>query len=178
MIHIRELNSKDTIYLEYIQQLIERTFPKSEYRPFEELKLLMENSNKFHVNIITENNEPVGVITYWHLVDFYFIELFAKDESVRNKGYGTLALQTICDKLKGPIILEIELSKTEITKRRQGFYERNHFVTWAVNYFQPPFRSEEKPIPLYLCCYGNLSPQKDFERIKRTIHSKVYKYHE
>ena len=178
MLELRKICKSDVSLFYYAKDVIESTFPENEYRSFDQLQNLIEAEERFKINIIYNNNEQVGVISYWNFDDFYFIELLATEEKCRNQGIGSQLLQLICKQMDKPIILEIELPTSELTIRRKAFYERNNFVTWPNIYFQPPFREGEEIIPLKLCCYGNLNAEKDFENIKRIIHTQVYHYHE
>ena len=44
--------------------------------------------DRFCNNIILENGNSIGMISYWTMGDFYYIENFAIDPSLRNGGYG------------------------------------------------------------------------------------------
>lgn len=178
MIQFKEIHTKDVEQYNYIEQLMVDTFPPNEYRPLSELRKYTDSREYFHMNIIENGCNSIGFIAYWDFEKFYYIEYFAMDSNLRNKGYGTETLQAFCHKLNKPVVLEIELPNTEDSIRRKEFYERNHFVAWSNEYFQPPFREEDGLLPVMICCYGNLTPEIDFELVKHQIHAEVYNYYE
>lgn len=178
MIQLKEIHSSDTGLYTYIEQLLVSTFPANEYRPLPELKASTDFQEKFHMTILLDDDAAIGLLAYWDFDKFRYIEYFAMDSSVRNKEYGTMALQLLGSQSAKPIVLEIELPDTPDAVRRKEFYERNHFVAWPNDYFQPPLREGEDILPLLVCCYGELDPETDFDIVKRTIHSEVYNFHE
>ena len=157
----------------YVERLLVATFPANEYRPLPELKKMTDGRDNFLMNVLLDASTPVGLIAYWDFEKFYYIEYFATDSHIRNKGYGSQALQILCKQLTKSIILEIELPDTEMAIRRKGFYERNNFVVWPNDYFQPPFREGDGCLPILICCHGELDSERDFEMVKRQIHSDV-----
>ena len=89
------------------------------------LKSEYSDSNPlFCNNVIVEDGKPVGMISYWDMGDFYYIEHFAIDPSLRNGGYGKRVLESIQTKLQGPIVLEVEEPTEEMRIRRINFYKR------------------------------------------------------
>lgn len=68
------------------------------------------------------------MISYWTMGDFYYIEHFAIDPSLRNGGYGKRVLEMIKKQLKGPIVLEVEEPNDEMSTRRIHFYKRLEFT--------------------------------------------------
>ena len=177
MLQLKEIHTTDVEQYNYIEQLMVGTFPPNEYRPLTELREYTDCRENFHMNVVLDGCNPIGLIAYWDFEKFYYIEYLAMDSSLRNKGYGTKTLQAFCSELDKPVVLEIELPDTEEAIRRKQFYERNHFVAWPNEYFQPPFREGDGLLPVMICCYGNLIPETHFELVKRQIHTEVYNYY-
>ena len=121
-----------------------------------------------------EENRPIGFFTYWDFDTFYYAEHFAIDPTLRNGGYGKQVLNLLCDSLPRPIVLEVEMPKEEMSKRRIGFYQRQGFILWQHDYQQPPYKPGDSYLPMLLMVYGDLDCEKDFEAIKRRIYREVY----
>lgn len=92
-----------------------------------------DRTGNFYNNIIFDNETPVGFITYWDFNDFYYVEHFAIDPTLRNGGYGKKTLDYLCKELDRPIVLEVEMPVEEMAKRRINFYQRQGFVLWEKN---------------------------------------------
>lgn len=165
----------------FMEQLITQAFPREEYRDLAELRRLTESSPLFHNNIIIDEKRggiPVGLITFWKLPGFYYLEHFATSPEARNGGIGARTLRTLTDLLGGePMVLEVEEPTGELEQRRIGFYTREGFRFWEKDYLQPPYREGDGFLRLYLMAKGRLDPERDFPAVRDAIHREVYGYH-
>lgn len=171
-----EINSSHLLY-PYMEELLHVSFPENERRDDCDQRFNADKENSFHPLLIKEGELPVGILTYWNLDDFIYIEHFAVNPILRGKGIGRKALKEFIIKRQGrlPIVLEVEHPDNDISLRRIQFYERLGFVLWRNDYMQPPYRMSDKEIPLYLMVYGNLSSERDYPHIVDSIHHHVYK---
>lgn len=176
MIEIERINTGNTALYAFMEDLLVKSFPQEEYRELSVLKEYTDTIPAFYNNIIHSNGEPVGFITYWDLEDFYYVEHFAIDPNQRNGGYGRKLLDYLSQKLDKPIALEVELPNEEMAQRRINFYKRQGYVLWENEYFQPPYRLGFDVLPMYLMVQGNLDSEKDFEKVKTSIHRTVYNF--
>lgn len=174
MIRLQQIHTSDIHDYQFMESLLVQSFPPEEYRDLQELRKYTDLLDEFHNNIIYDDDTPVGIITYWNFGDFYYIEHFATDPSLRNNGYGKRTLEYVCNLLKLPIVLEVERPTEELAQRRIRFYQRQGFTLWENDYQQPPYKSGDGFLPMYLMVHGSLSATQDFERIKEKIHSQVY----
>ena len=174
MIRLQPIKTSDVQQYEFMEKLLVDSFPTEEYRPLKELRDHTDHTERFYNNIVFDNERPVGFITYWDFDRFYYAEHFATAPILRNGGYGRLTLECLREQLKRPIVLEVELPVEEMAKRRIGFYQRQGFTLWEKEYSQPPYRKGDDWLPMRLMVYGSLDADKDFEEVKRTIHSQVY----
>lgn len=96
----------------------------------------------FYANEIYVDSKIIGVLFYWKLSNYIFIEHFAIDESLRGKNYGSLVLQKlIADNKDSLIILEIEPPIDDISNKRLRFYEKLGFKMNDYYYEHPSFRA-------------------------------------
>ena len=128
--------------------------------------------------MLLDDGTPIGLLTYWDFGDYCYVEHFATSQELRNKGYGKLSLECLHNTLRRPIVLEVECPTNELAQRRINFYQRQGFVLWDKEYFQPPYRNGEEKLPMLLMVSGALDADKDFERIKHTLHKDVYRYND
>lgn len=174
MIGIKRITTKDSQYYDYAEQLLIASFPEEEYRDLKELRTYTDTRPNFFCNIILEGSTPVGLVTYWDLDQFYYIEHLAVDPSQRNGGYGRKLLEFLAGFLKKPIVLEVEHPTEEMSQRRINFYQRQGYILWEKEYFQPPYKAGHNKLPMYLMAQGNLDPEKDFETVKAQLYRVVY----
>lgn len=174
MIRIKRITTADSQYYDYMENLLVASFPVEEYRDLQELKVYTDTRPNFYCNIIFNDAMPVGLITYWDLGEFYYIEHFAIDPSQRNGGYGQELLKYLAGFLKKPIVLEVEHPTEEMAQRRISFYQRQGYVLWGKAYFQPPYKPGHDKLPMYLMALGDLTPERDFETVKTQLHRVVY----
>lgn len=173
MIEIKNIRSEEPLY-SFIENLLISAFPIQERRDIEAQRQLTNDSSIFHNNVLIANGIPIGLITYWDMESFYYIEHFAIDEKNRNKGYGQEVLNILKKTLKAPIVLEAEVPTDEISQRRINFYQRQGFVLHDIPYLQPPYREGGSWFPLRLMTYGNINMNEQYNTIKRKIYHHVY----
>lgn len=154
--------------------LIKKSFPGNEHRGFERQKALLEK-NIYEILFCFDNNEVIGILAYWHLDSFVFIEHFAVDEFARGNGVGTKMLEFIKKTYQITIILEVELPCNEISKRRILFYKRNGFCYNDFEYYQKPLNPGDEPLPLRIMSYPGEITSKEFQKIIKTLVNSVYK---
>ncbi len=174
MIKLQPIKTADKELYTYMENLLKDSFPKEEYRDLNDLRSYTDNNPMFVNNIILDDEIPVGLLTYWNLGKFFYVEHLAIDSNKRSGGYGKKAVELFCKECNKPIILEVEKPDEEMAKRRIGFYERLDFTLWDNPYKQPPYRNGDEFLPMNVMAYGELDSKKDFERIKEAIYKNVY----
>lgn len=78
---------------------------------------------------------------------------------------GSKVLRAFCREA-GRVVLEIDPPEDEISIRRQGFYERNGFVTNPYLYIHPSFRRPFQPHRLVLMSYPGTARSPGGGRIR------------
>ncbi len=170
---IRQIKTDEASYA-FVEQLLHDAFPPEERRDTPQQRAYTDQHPLFHCCLISENGSNVGLITYWQFDDFYYIEHFAIDPTLRNGGYGKRALESIEQLLNKPIVLEVEAPTDELSTRRIGFYRRLGFTLCEHPYLQPPYRPGDGELPMFLMTYGDIDMNKEFERVRDAIHREVY----
>lgn len=174
MLRLQRITTSDTELYNYVEKLLVASFPDNEYRPLKQWREYTDGKKHFYNNVIFNDNTPIGVITYWDFGTFYYAEHFAIAPQQRNGGFGKKALNQLCQTLKLPIVLEVEMPDNEMAQRRIGFYQRQGFTLWSYPYKQPPYKQGDDFLPMYLMVYGDLQCEKDVELVKECIYREVY----
>lgn len=173
MIQLQEIKTTHEHY-PFMEKLLETAFPLQERRDSEQQRKNTDENPLFHNVLITDDNKPVGLLTYWDFESFAYIEHFAIDNRLRNGGYGSKALDAFKRLISKPIVLEAEEPTDEITCRRICFYQRQGFVMQEVPYLQPPYRPNDEWFPLKLMTYGTIDMEKEYFTLKNKIYREVY----
>lgn len=161
-------------HFEEVFKLMEKSFPKDEYRTKENQKKLLKNP-MYKLDVKTdESGKTIAFIASWDFPKFLFIEHLAVDPSCRGKGTGSKIMKDFINNSKKPIVLEIEIPNDEISIKRKNFYEKLGFKLNNHEYYQLPLRKGDKPMKLNLMSYPNEIPDETFEIIENIIQSYVY----
>ena len=169
MIRLKEINSSHEHY-PFMETLLETAFPLQERRDSIWQRKNADESPLFHNTLITDDDNPIGLLTYWDFKDFIYIEHFAIDARLRNGGYGQQALSALKEQTELPIVLEAEEPTDELTKRRIGFYRRQGFILQDFSYQQPPYRPEDKWFPMKLMTFGIVNMANTRDIIYREVY--------
>ena len=149
MIELAVVRNSDELEKCGIWELYERSFPWCERRSLVAQRRAMASAEGFHCCKILRSGDVVGLMFYWQLPQFIFVEHLAVVESCRGQGVGRSALALLGRKGL-PIILEIELPTDEATDRRLQFYLSCGFVELSVEHVQLPFHEDSSPVPMRL----------------------------
>lgn len=173
MIKLQEIKATHEHY-PFMENLLQTAFPLQERRDSKQQRQTTDEKPLFHNALITDDDTPIGLLTYWTFPSFVYIEHFAIDSRLRNGGYGSKALKAFKQLISAPIVLEAEEPTDEITQRRIGFYQRQGFVLQETPYLQPPYRTGDEWFPLRLMTYGSVQMEQEYPLIRDTIYREVY----
>ncbi|MCE2617161.1 MAG: GNAT family N-acetyltransferase [Phocaeicola sp.] len=171
--NIRPITTADEIY-QFVEDLLVEAFPANERR---DLSLQRNNTDYeplFCCNVLEDDKKAIGLLNFWEFPDIYYIEHFAISKQIRNRSYGTKIIETLLNKIKKPIIIEVERPDDELAKRRINFYLRAGFKLDHHDYMQPPYRPTDKAYPMYIMNYGDIDMEQNYEKIKNTLYKEVY----
>jgi ribosomal protein S18 acetylase RimI-like enzyme len=156
-------------------ELLSKSFPLDEYRPYEAQRVLLEHPlYRAYILKDDESTEIRALITVWKLEKFVFIEHFAVAPACRNQGLGAKILQEVKEMLSARLVLEAELPETDLARRRIGFYQRNGFTLNEYPYLQPSYGKGREAVPLFLMTTGGSISEGEFEAVKSALYKTVY----
>lgn len=162
----------DVSDFDIIFEIMDKAFPNTEMRTYEEQKKLFEIPNYS----VLMDEEKTAFVAQWDFGESVYIEHFAVSDSVRGNGIGERMLKEFLNTVNGRVFLEAEPPEGEIARRRIGFYERNGFVLNQYYYLQPSYRNNEEPIELKVMTHGKGIDEKQFEGLKKLLYSHVYNF--
>ena len=157
--------------------IMEQSFPKDEYRPYEEQRALLADPRYTLYVHRAKGGEVDAFLAVWQFEAFAFLEHFAVLPEFRGAGIGSEMLQEFIENRKangGLIFLEAEPITDDITARRIAFYKRNGFFVNDYDYCQPAFSPSLPAVPLKIVTYGREITKEEFNKVKRCVYVEVY----
>lgn len=155
-------------------QILSNNFPTKEIKEYNYMKDTF-HAGLYQVLTLKDNDQIVGIMSFYQHDDFRFIDYFAIDGSLKGKGMGSEMLQYFINLDDKMVILEVEHPEDEQSKRRIAFYQRNGlYLNDQFEYFVPPVRN------LKHCLYFHLMSSKrkinniEFEKYYPQILKMVY----
>ncbi len=132
---------KDPLF-SFCWELYVAAFPENERRDLYYHTETMSRE-QFHCDVVLNSDEPIGILFWWDLSGFTFVEHLATTPAVRGAGYGNQILSELISVSRKPILLEVEHPEDEISRRRIKFYERMGFVLNNHPYRHPSYQQIE-----------------------------------
>ncbi|WP_158795955.1 GNAT family N-acetyltransferase [Pedobacter sp. L105] len=166
------ITAADDLYLSFINRLYHEAFPPHERRDWDELLNLMGSAAEMHVQVILQDENPVGMIIFWTFADWNFIEYFAIDPACRGLRYGEKVMMDFSHKNK--VLLEVELPISEDAVRRIKFYERVGMVLLPFAYQQPSYREKDVSYEMTLMSNRPDNEHKEFDDVLLKVLKAVY----
>ncbi|MFR9545592.1 MAG: GNAT family N-acetyltransferase [Rikenellaceae bacterium] len=155
MIQHKNISTINDPLFPFCWELYLAAFPENERRSLDYHTETM-SKREFHCDVVLDSDTPIGILFWWDLCDFTFVEHLATIPTVRGKGYGNQILKELISQSKNPILLEVEHPEDEISRRRIGFYERMGFVLNDHPYRHPSYQQiEGKFVDLMIMTYPN-----------------------
>ncbi len=145
------------------------SFPRCERRTLEDQIERMGDS-LYHFEAAVVDGVVVGILGYWifnddELGNYIYLEHLATSRFMRNGGFGAKCLEHL--KSSGfPILLEIEQPEDELTRRRQGFYERSGFCLNEHRHCHSPYRADEGWVTLRIMAYPKVFSMTSYESFR------------
>lgn len=147
--------------------LYRTSFPINEQRfPEDHADALSDPA--FHCEAILDNSAFAGLIFYWQMREFCYVEHFAVAGELRGRRVGSRALAEFC-KRHGRVILEIDPVCDEITTRRKRFYQHLGFRSNPQDHRHPPYRGAFPPHRLEVLSYPNPLTEDEYNEFFQTL---------
>ena len=156
----------------FAEELFEDSFPLSERPKFDDVEDLEEKN--FHFLVVTNDDEPIGIFTYWEFPEFNYIEHFAITPELRGQGMGKATMLNFMLQHPEQVVLEIEEPNTEQAEHRLEFYTDLGFTRQSQDYVQPSYHAKKTPaIPMIIMTKYELD-DGEFEEVREILYHAVY----
>lgn len=163
----------DSEHPHFARDLFESAFPEEERPPFGRLK--KRDTKRFHFLVATsaDDDEPIGILSYWDFPEFTYIEHFAIAEPLRDQGLGKAVFLNFISQLTQQVILEVELPHDEASEHRIEFYASMGFGQNPQPYEQPSYHHDNTRVPMMIMSKLPLDDE-GFDEVRRQLHHDVY----
>ena len=155
-------------------QILSNNFPTKEIKEYNYMKDTF-HAGLYQVLTLKDNDQIVGIMSFYQHDDFRFIDYFAIDGSLKGKGMGSKMLQYFINLDDKMVILEVEHPEDEQSKRRIAFYQRNGlYLNDQFEYFVPPVRNLKHRLYFHLMSSKRKINNIEFEKYYPQILKMVY----
>lgn len=156
----------------FAEELFEDAFPLSERPKFDDVE--DREDKNFHFMVVVNDDEPIGIFTYWDFPEFNYIEHFAIAPELRGQGMGKATMLNFMLQHPEQVVLEIEEPNTEEAEHRLEFYTDLGFTRQSQDYIQPSYHTKKTPeIPMLIMTKYELD-DGEFEEVKEMLYAHVY----
>lgn len=157
--------------------IYEESFPVDERRPLSAHLQAQSDSRYTFTPLLSEGGTVVGLLGYWRFEAFTFLEHIAVSSACRGSGLGTSTVRGLQEAACLPLILETELpDMNSQAPKRIRWYESLGFHSNQQEYVQPAYAKHQNPVPSRIMSYPHRLSTGDFEAIRETLYSQVYRY--
>lgn len=170
---IRIENILDDYFME-AWDLYKNSFPLEERRLIDSQVKLFKNLN-YNFDIIIKEEKLIGLLLWWEFDNLRYIEYFATAKRIRNKGFGKLIIEKFIKRSQKPILLEVELPKSEIKQRRINFYERLGFQLNTHFYQIPPMHEGFSALKLLIMSFPYAISENNVRNFTEQCHPVIFK---
>lgn len=158
----------------FLYQLMQQSFPPSEFRSYEGEYSLFGYPN-YQVLVAESEGVIQAFIAEWLFDTFHYVEHFAVNPSSRGKGLGSNILRSYLSTTKLPVVIEVEAADTVEAKRRIAFYERLCFKQSDIEYLQPHLQYSPHDVLLRLMVHPVDVTKEELLLMKECIFDGVYR---
>lgn len=174
-----EFRRLSTVQHPFFQQafdLYKISFPEHEQRLFKQQEEALSNPS-YHCNIIIENDVFIGILFYWKVGQYVYVEHFAIDTDKRGNHMGSHILNEFCNQ-ENLIILEIDPPVDVVSLRRKNFYTRLGFKENNYKHMHPAYRKYYPPHPLVVMSFPRTITQKEYNEFYSYLEKEIMQYTE
>lgn len=158
-----KITTISNIYFNHAWDLYKSSFPTNEKRTIKEQETIMQKE-LYTFMACYKYDMFLGIIGFWKIDNYIFIEHFAIDKELRGQNYGSQILNDFFTKYSN-IFLEIDPPICDISKRRLNFYKSLGFVENNIHHIQVPFRKNDTPLILEILSLSNPLSQNIYNSI-------------
>lgn len=129
---------------------------------------------RYRFSAVMHEGSVVGVLAWWELPGFCFVEHFAIASAHRSGGFGRRAMKLLQSSVACPIVLDVEPFGTDYhAARRVAFYHRLGFAYCGQSVTLPAYEGRATA-PTNFMSWGSALSRAGCERVLETIGCEIY----
>lgn len=133
---------------------------------------------RYRFSAIMHENSVVGVLAWWQLPGFCFVEHFAISSAQRSGGFGRRAMELLQTHVGCPIVMDVEpFGSDHHASRRIAFYNRLGFSYCGASVTLPAYEGKATA-PSNLMAWPNALDRAGRERALETIEREIYRQYD
>lgn len=172
--HREQIKDIKSPFLSEALKIYEASFPVEERRS-NELQIELLENELFNFDVIIEEGQCIGILFWWAIDNYRYIEYFAIHSKCRNTGIGKKIISEFIAESRIPVVLEVEKPKNDLTRRRIGFYERLGFELAEEEYAHPPLTPGKPFLELCLMTYPRVFTKDEIAKFIALTHPVVHR---
>lgn len=170
------IRSVKDAYWEPVWKIYQMNFPKGERRRLFDQKRTLRDP-RYYCTALLKGEFVAGILFYWQIEDFCFIEHLAIHEACKGNGMGTRILERL-KALPGRLVLEIDPPEDGISIRRKKFYERSGFVLNSHGHVNLPLRIGFEELPLRVMTVESPLSEEEYQVFSGILNQDLIQYGE
>ncbi|RBQ33698.1 GNAT family N-acetyltransferase [Rahnella aquatilis] len=171
-ISLNALHYGNDVNNRYFNQVYSDSFPDYEQRTLKGRTRILHEADTFCAWILNHEGENVGILGGWHIGEWFYIEHFAVDKSLRGRGIGRLAMDHINAKFK-QVILEIDIPQDCISFKRLAFYKGRGYVSNDITHVHPSYKVAYKPHSLKVLSFPRSLTAQEYDTFEYQLREVV-----
>lgn len=156
------------------REIYDRSFPVHEQRTLLQQDRAFADP-RYRLEGWTDNDRLIGLMGWWKLGPYLYIEHYAIHPEARGKKYGSLFLQHIQETHPERLVLEIDPVTDEQSARRLRFYQNAGFSVNPYPHIHPPYREGFSGHPLTVLSSRGLLTEQEYVRFYKDLVNIVMK---
>ncbi len=130
---------------------------------------------RYRFSAVMREDSVVGVLAWWELPGFCFIEHFAISSAQRSGGLGRRAMELLKSHMDRPIVMDVEpFGSNHQAARRVAFYNRLGFTYGGESVTLPAYEGKATA-PSNLMAWPIVLDRAGRERVLETIEREIYR---
>lgn len=170
------IKSKDDYYWKDLMKIYRKSFPLYEQiNAMNQLEVLKDEN--YYCTAICENKNLIGLLFYWNIDKYIYIEHLAISPKLRGKSYGSKIIKEFCKK-DATIILEIDTPCEDISIKRLRFYSKLGFVIQDFSHLPPSYRNGFRSQRLKIMCFNKNLTDDEYDEFYSLLNENILIYSE
>lgn len=128
----------------------------------------------YRLEVLREDGQTLLFVSYYLFDDYFYLEHFAVDQSLRGQGVGARAMRELMARYPGKrLVLEVDPNPADGGERRIAFYERLGLVLNPEGIERVSFVKGGPPVFLRIMSAGRALTGEEFARLESDVYNVI-----